>query len=165
MANTGTGDVADVDGRRAERLQMPGRSEHLLKGAWPTGILIEQISFGLTAASHQNPVERLIRSRSRQLVPVLAFTIDFDPHHRLQLGERVSIGMQPETQAGREYVAGTPTTDPPSGGELGHDDENQQEEQTRHATNQPVLRTTINAELAEPAEKAGLVRRVLRSLR
>src|SRR6266496_6860366 len=75
MANTGTGDVADVDGRRAERLQIPGRGEYLLKGAWPTGILIEQISFGLTAASHQNPVERLIRSRSRQLVPVLAFTI------------------------------------------------------------------------------------------
>src|SRR5207247_1864016 len=144
---------------------MPGRGEYLLKGAWPTGILIEQISFGLTAASHQNPVQRLIRSQARQLVPALAFTIDFDPHHRLQLGERVSIGMQPETQAGREYVAGTPTTDPPSGGELGHDDENQQEEQTRHATNQPVLRTTINAELAEPAEKAGLVLRVLRSLR
>ncbi|PYQ06649.1 MAG: hypothetical protein DMF82_05705 [Acidobacteria bacterium] len=89
---------------RAQPLQLRRRLEKTVKGARPARVLVQQVSLGLAAAGHQDPVEPFGPAPTRELRTSLPLAVDLEPDDRFELRQQARMGMEPQPQAGSEDV-------------------------------------------------------------
>ena len=125
-AHAGAGDASDVHRGGAQPCAMARPLEHAVKVAGPARVLVQQVALGLTAACHEDPIERATRAPARHVIAPLAVAVDVEPHGRLEVRRDLRVRMHADAQARGEHVIGASVTQPPASSQLGHHGNEQQ---------------------------------------